>query len=417
MEDRSAQLQIAGRRDGVQILDGERHLHECAPAFHPDRHRLSHGVVQNRLQHGEVVDPLPLHAQQDVAGLEKPVGSATGNGLGDDQHADGIGKRLAHRSLGLGSKTQASKLVVGLVAEDRLDGSAGHWPSGADQIQGADDAVQGQKEARGGGLLAAGVEPDHPPAAVDDRRAGRSAGGARGRLDVEGVEVVVAVPAVAGRLSIQARDGAGQDRQLLPGIVSDHADLGADMGALGSQRQLAGLHEPDLGGVEAIETEVVHRIPVDRPELDLLVVQEERVRPHRTRLYHVPIGQDQTSLRIHHESRRDRIRGDLRIEWTRGAHPDRKDARHHAIEHGLPALGRGSRALSGERQQERSDGNDSEKITHGAGGQLTEPSFQTAARSLGASARGPVRSSPAARWPGSAAATRLPRSASRGTSP
>ena len=343
VEDRSAHLQIGGGRDRVEILAGERHFHRCAASFHPDRHGLRHGIVEDLLEVDEGVDPPALYAQQDVAGLEKSVGRTTGDGLGDHQHADGIGKRLAHRGLGLGAQAETSKLVVGLVAEDRLDGSAGHWFSRADQIQAADHAVQGQVEARGRALPAAGVEPHHPPAPVDDRRPGRSTRRARGRLEVEGVEVVVAALPVARRLSIQARDGAGQDRELLPGVVPDHADLRPDTGALGRQRQLGDLHEADLGGIEAVEAEVVHRIPVDGQKLDLLAVQEERVRPDRARLHHVPIGQHQTLRSVHHESRRDRSRGGRRIEGTRGAHTDRDDTRDDSIEYGFPAVGRGGR--------------------------------------------------------------------------
>ncbi len=126
------------------------------------------------------------------------------------------------------------------------------WPS-LDQLERALDAIERQVEARRGAGAAAGVERDHAPADVDDRRARRAARGAGRRLDVERVEVVVLADAVLGRLAIEPRERARQDRQLLAGVVADDADLGADLRAFRVERQRRRLDVAQLRRVVAIE--------------------------------------------------------------------------------------------------------------------------------------------------------------------
>jgi hypothetical protein len=74
-----------------------------------------------------------------------------------------------------------------------------------DQFERALHAAERQVETRLRPVAAAGVRADDAAADVDDRRAGRTAGRARGGLQVERVEVVVLADAVFGRLAIEAR--------------------------------------------------------------------------------------------------------------------------------------------------------------------------------------------------------------------
>ena len=52
---------------------------------------------------------------------------------------------------------------------------------------------------------------------------------------------------------------AGEDRELLAGVVADDADLAADLRAVRVQRQRARLDEAQLLRVVAIDAEVVDR--------------------------------------------------------------------------------------------------------------------------------------------------------------
>ncbi len=134
-------------------------------------------------------------------------------------------------------KAQSLQLVVGRVVEDGVERAAGDRLALLDELQRALHALERQVEARCGIVGAAGVERDDPPADVDHRRPGRAAGSARGRLQVEGIEVVVLAEAVLRRLPIEPGERAGEDGELLAGIVADDADFPADRGALGIELQ------------------------------------------------------------------------------------------------------------------------------------------------------------------------------------
>ena len=175
-------------------------------------------------------------------------------------------------------------------------------------------------------------EPEEPP------------GGARGRLQIEGVEVVVLADAVVGRVAVEPRERAGEDRQLLAGIVADDADLAADLRAFRIQRQRLGLDEVQLRRVVAIEAEVVHRIAIHRVELHFLAIEERGLGGHRARGHDVAVGEDQAALGIDHEAGGLRGGVPLRIEGARRIDVDRHDAAGDALERHGPvgiALDRG----------------------------------------------------------------------------
>ena len=104
---------------------------------------------------------------------------------------------------------------------------------------------------------------------VDHRRTGRSAGSSGGSLVVKRVEVIVLAIAVLRRLPIEPRQGPGQNRQLLAGVVADYADLAPDHSACRIQRQFCGLNELEFRGVVMIDAKIMDRIAVtpDKAEL------------------------------------------------------------------------------------------------------------------------------------------------------
>ena len=132
---------------------------------------------------------------------------------------------------------------------------------------------------------------------------GRTARRARGRLQVERIEVVVLADAVFGRIAIELGDGAGEDGELLAGVVADDADLAADLRAVRIQRQRARLDEAQLLRVVAIDAEVVDRIAIHRIELHFLAIEERGFRGHRARRDHVAIGEDEAPLGVDDEAR------------------------------------------------------------------------------------------------------------------
>src|SRR5205814_10680566 len=148
----------------------------------------------------------------------------------------------------------------------------------------------------------------HAPADVDDRRTGGAAGGPGGRLQVEGVEVVVFCDPVRGRVAVESREGSGENRQLLAGIVADDADLAPDLRALRIQRQGRGFDEAQFLRIVAVNAEVMHRVAVHRKQLHFLATQEGGLRDNRTRGYDVAVGEDQAEFSVHHEAGRLRDR-------------------------------------------------------------------------------------------------------------
>ncbi|MEZ4379794.1 MAG: hypothetical protein R3A79_00480 [Nannocystaceae bacterium] len=260
--------------------------------------------VEERLEGREGVDRRAVDAQEDVAELEGAVGRAAGEDLLDDEEARRGRERGAHRLLGRRPQAEAAQLVVGAEAEGRRQRAAGHRLAALQELEGADDPRQRQEEARGRLVAAAGVEGDDVAVDVEDGRARRAAGGARRRLDVAGVEVVVAAQAVVRRRAVEAGDGAGEDRQLLAGVVADDADLGADLRLLRGEAQRLGGHEAQGRGVEAEEAEVVDRVAVDRLQRRLLVVEEDRLSHGGARADDVAVGQQEAALRVDDEGGR-----------------------------------------------------------------------------------------------------------------
>ena len=329
---RVPELRVGARGDGVQIPDREFRGNGLAAALQLHFHLAADAVVERLLEGLEAAHVVAVQAHQDVPGLQHLLAGTAGQHLRHDQHAGVARKLLAHGALGAAGEPQALELIVGGVVEDGVERAARHGLALLDELQRALHAPERQIEARGGAAGAAGIERHHAAADIDDRGAGGAAGGARGRLQVEGVEVVVLGDPVLGRVAIQARERAGEDRQLLAGVVADHADLAPDLRPFRVQRQRLGLDEAQLLRVVTVDAEVVHRVAVHRVQLHFLAVEEGRLRGHRPRGHDVTVGEDQAALGVHHEAGRLRGGVPLGVEGARQVDVDRDHARGDVLE-------------------------------------------------------------------------------------
>ena len=154
------------------------------------------------------------------------------NHLLDDEQAGLLRIRLAHARFGVARQAEPAQLGERLVDELRLQRAARHGLAPLDLRERDLDAVERQEEARGSLRVGAGVQRDDATFDVDDGRARRAARRARCGLQIEGVEVVVIAAAVVRRLAVEPRDRAGEDRELLAGVVADDADVAADLRGL-----------------------------------------------------------------------------------------------------------------------------------------------------------------------------------------
>src|SRR5262249_33567880 len=147
-----------------------------------------------------------------------------------DQHTRVLRKCLADRCLCLAVEPQTLELVIRGVVEHRIQGPARYGFTLLDQLQRAADTAERQIETGGVAVGTAGIERHYTTADIDDRRPRRAARGARGRLEVKRVEVVVFGNTVFRSIAIQPRQRAREYRQLLAGIVADDADLATHLG-------------------------------------------------------------------------------------------------------------------------------------------------------------------------------------------
>jgi hypothetical protein len=281
-----------------------------------------------------------LHAHQHVPRLEHTVGWAFRHRVAHDEHADRVGEGGTDRRLRLGTHPQPTKLVEGAAYERGLQRASRDGLPRAQELECAHDPVEGQIEAGGRARCPAGVQGHDATACIDHRRARRSAGGVGGGLQVEGVEVVVAVPPVDGSVAIEAGQRAGEDRELLSRVVAHDPHLGAYSRAFRRQRELDARHEAQVSRVVAEEAEVVDGIPVEGLELHLLVILKDGLGHRRAGLHDVAIGQDDPPLRVDHEARGGGGGRALRIEGAGRSCADHHDGRDDAVERLLPGVGR-----------------------------------------------------------------------------
>ena len=351
MQHAVADLEVAVREERVKVADLEALREAGAAALELEADLGADGIVEHRRERVEVGHYAAADADQDVADGDAAVCRRPRLDLRDDQHAGARREGLACPCLGRGLQPQPAQLVVGRVLEHGLQRAARDGLAGTNQVQGPNHAIQRQVEAGLRAARAARIQRHDATVDVDDGRAGRPARGPGGGLDVEGVEVVVLPHPVVRRLAVEARERAGQDRQLLARVVADDTDLGAHLGAPGIERQLRRLDETQLRRVVAVQAEIVHRVAVDGLQLHFLAVQEHRLGGDRPRRHDMPVGQDQAPLRIHDESRR-LCRGiPLRVEGPGRVDLDGDHAGRDALQRGRPAIGPVLRGLNRACQQ------------------------------------------------------------------
>src|SRR6266404_8103524 len=143
---------------------------------------------------------------------------------------------------------------------------------------------------------------------------------------VEGIEIVVLAVSVFGSLTVQSRQGARKNRQLLARIVADHTNFAADDRARRIQRQFGRLDEFEFRRIVAVDAEVVDGIAVHRIQPHLLAIEEDRLRGHGSGRHDMPIRQDESALGVDDEARSLRRRVPFGVEGTRavdldGDHP------------------------------------------------------------------------------------------------
>ncbi len=288
-------------------------------------------------------------------------GGRVRNHLLDDEQPGLLRIRFAHARLGIARQPEPPQLGERLVHELRLQRAARHGLAPLDLRERDLDAVERQEEARGSLRVGAGVQRDDAAFDVDDGRARRAARRARRGLQIEGVEVVVVAAAVVRRLAVEPRDRAGEDRELLAGVVADDADVAADLRGLRHELELGRLHELQLARVVAEETEVVHRVAVHRHELDFLLIEEHGLGSHGSRRHDVPVGEDEPALRVDDETRRLARLVALGIERARAVDLNGHDSGRDAFQSAIPTLllGRERRGRDDQSAEERSASHDS----------------------------------------------------------
>ena len=236
VDDGIANLQILGRRDRMQIRDNKCLGHRAAAALEFDSDLLADVVIEDGRQRHELGDQLTVDANQDIARIQQIVGRRTRDDLVDGQHPRLLGERGARGALGFLGQAEPIELIVGLDLERRLQSSAGDLLVVLQQVQYALNAIEREEKTGCCGVVRTGVERDNFALDVDDRRTRRTAGRARGSLEIERIEIVVLAAAVVRRPAVQPRDGACKNRQLFASVVADDANLAADPGAVRTQR-------------------------------------------------------------------------------------------------------------------------------------------------------------------------------------
>ena len=292
---------IGGYR--AQGLHRQRMPQGVGATLHFHLNRLADMIVEHALEAEELGNRFAIDGDENISRRQYPGGTGSRLHVVDHEHAGQFRVCLAHTGLGVRIQPKPPQFVVGGVLEHRFERATRHRLAGLDELQRSHDCRQRQVKARLRALRPAGIQRDHTPIDVDDGRAGGAAGCTGGSLVIKRIEVVVLAVAVFRRLAIESRQGAREYRQLLARIVADDADFAANDRPGGIQRQLRRLDEAQFCRVVAINSEIVHRVPIDRVKLNLLAILKRRLRDDGSRHDHVSIGQNEAPLGIDDEAR------------------------------------------------------------------------------------------------------------------
>jgi hypothetical protein len=136
------ELEIRGRRDGVQVAHVELGRNGLAATLELEIHRAAYSVVRHLLERFELRDQLAIHAHQHVTGLQRAVGRTARQHLVHHEHAGERGKRLARGLFGFLVETEATQLVVRRVVEHHLQRAARHGLARLDEFERAFHAAE-----------------------------------------------------------------------------------------------------------------------------------------------------------------------------------------------------------------------------------------------------------------------------------
>mmetsp|Transcript_30755 Transcript_30755/g.69002 ORF Transcript_30755/g.69002 Transcript_30755/m.69002 type:complete len:361 (+) Transcript_30755:1064-2146(+) len=331
VEDGLPHLEKSRGRDRVQVLDLSALDRNGLPApDHLKAQRLAHLVVEDLFELGEEGHQPALNLDQYVPRL-KPceLPGPARHQAGHRQHPHAPRVSVPDISLDGGGQPEAAEVVEGPVGKGGLQGAPTHGLAPADEVHRPLHALEGQVVRRGRAHHARRVQRHHLSVRVNDGAPRASPACVGRRLEVESVVVVERVAAVVGRLPVQPRQGAPQDRQLLPGVVAHHPDVESDFGQIRPELETCktsvAAQVAKLGRVELEDPEVVHRVTVDRPERHLLVILEQGFGQHGPGLDDVAVGQNKTLLGVHHEARRLTCPRTVRVEAPGRVYLDRDD--------------------------------------------------------------------------------------------
>ncbi len=168
-------------------------------------------------------------------------------------------------------------------------------------------------------------------------------------------------------MPVEPGDRAGQYRQLLTGVVADHANVATDLRGFGHEGELSRRDELELARVITEKAEVMDGIPIHGNQLDFLLIQEYGLRADRARRDDVAVRENDPALCVDHETGGLARLIALGIEGARAVDLDRDDARGDALERAIPTLFLGldlkrEKTGSNDDRVKRSDAN----MFHGA---------------------------------------------------
>jgi len=150
VDDRAANLDVARRRQRVQVRHRHFHLPRLAAAHQRDGDGAADGAIERSLQGDEGGARSAVHEKQHVARLHARRRRRTlRQNLGDGENAARCSRRAQGR-LGLVRQAEPQRLVVRLVRHHHLQCAARHCCAGPQQLQRPRHTVEREEEAGGG---------------------------------------------------------------------------------------------------------------------------------------------------------------------------------------------------------------------------------------------------------------------------
>ena len=126
MYDGIAELDVLGRRHGVQVFGYHLQIERASASLHLQRHPPTNMTVQHVLQRHESRHPVAIDPDQDVTGLQQAGDRRTGHYALDHEHPGGLRETLPDGALRIGIEPEPPKLVIRRMDEFRQQRAARH---------------------------------------------------------------------------------------------------------------------------------------------------------------------------------------------------------------------------------------------------------------------------------------------------